>query len=68
MNPCCMLFFFWNHESLSGDELNRRISNLQVTKTVTTIISSSSSTQGEEVSSNTVASTTTTTEQESNGK
>ncbi|XP_019760944.2 lethal(2) giant larvae protein homolog 1 isoform X1 [Dendroctonus ponderosae] len=50
----------------SGDELNRRISNLQVTKTVTTIISSSSSTQGEEVSSNTIASTATTTDQESN--
>ncbi|XP_066246031.1 lethal(2) giant larvae protein homolog 1 isoform X2 [Euwallacea similis] len=49
----------------SGEELTRRITNLQVTKTVTTVSSSSiSNVQGEEVSSSAITTTSVTSEQE----
>ncbi|KAL1494212.1 hypothetical protein ABEB36_009844 [Hypothenemus hampei] len=44
----------------SGEELSKRITSLQLTKTVTTVISSSSHQQGEETSSSTITTTTAT--------
>ncbi|CAH1129271.1 unnamed protein product [Ceutorhynchus assimilis] len=54
-----------DHNLGSGEELSRRISGLQVTKTVTTIISSSSNSQGEEVTNSQTVTTATTTSTDS---